>query len=75
MQGGHFLDTQAKFKMWLNRLEYASSTQSGYAYPLSTDSVLGYRDWVILAIYYDCSLRRCEGERLKLHLDTQGKNS
>ena len=36
-------------------------------YESTDDSVLGYRDRAILAIYYGCGLRSAEGEKVKLH--------
>ena len=36
-------------------------------YESTDDSLLGYRDRAILAIYYGCGLRSAEGERVKLH--------
>ncbi|MCG8341072.1 MAG: tyrosine-type recombinase/integrase [Cytophagales bacterium] len=36
-------------------------------YEATEDSVLGYRDRAILAIYYGCGLRSSEGERIKLN--------
>lgn len=35
-------------------------------YQSTDDSVMGYRDRAILAIYYGCGLRSAEGERVKL---------
>ena len=36
-------------------------------YETTDDSVMGYRDRAILAIYYGCGLRSGEGERIKLN--------
>lgn len=36
-------------------------------YESTDDSVMGYRDRAILAIYYGCGLRSAEGERVKLN--------
>lgn len=36
-------------------------------YESTDDSVMGYRDRAILAIYYGCGLRSAEGERIKLN--------
>ena len=36
-------------------------------YEATDDSLLGYRDRAILAIYYGCGLRSSEGERIKLN--------